>query len=99
MFIRARPAFNGAESGDLAGDAHRLDLHRPISMPASVIPATLSRRLSYSTCASKEVCMPAIGDLAPDFTLRDDQGREVTLSALRGKTIVLWFYPKDDTPG
>jgi peroxiredoxin Q/BCP len=43
--------------------------------------------------------MPAVGDLAPDFTLRDDQGREVTLSALRGKTVILWFYPKDDTPG
>jgi peroxiredoxin Q/BCP len=43
--------------------------------------------------------MPAVGDLAPDFTLRDDQGGEVTLSALRGKTVILWFYPKDDTPG
>ncbi|MGD0674841.1 MAG: peroxiredoxin [Polyangiaceae bacterium] len=39
------------------------------------------------------------GDVAPDFTLTSDEGREVTLSALLGKPIVLFFYPKDDTPG
>lgn len=43
--------------------------------------------------------MPVTGDKAPDFTLTDDRGREVTLSALRGKKVVLFFYPKDDTPG
>lgn len=42
---------------------------------------------------------PAVGQPAPDFTLTDDAGRSVTLSKLRGKTVVLWFYPKDDTPG
>ena len=36
---------------------------------------------------------------APDFTLTSDAGEEVTLSALRGKPVVLYFYPKDDTPG
>ncbi|HEX8071207.1 MAG TPA: thioredoxin-dependent thiol peroxidase [Pyrinomonadaceae bacterium] len=39
------------------------------------------------------------GDTAPDFTARDAQGNEVTLSALRGQNVVLYFYPKDDTPG
>jgi len=39
------------------------------------------------------------GSRAPDFTLPSDQGGEVTLSALRGKKVVLYFYPKDDTPG
>jgi thioredoxin-dependent peroxiredoxin len=39
------------------------------------------------------------GDIAPDFTLPADDGREVTLSELRGKPVVLYFYPKDDTPG
>jgi thioredoxin-dependent peroxiredoxin len=39
------------------------------------------------------------GDEAPDFTLRSDTGAEVTLSSLRGKPVVLYFYPKDDTPG
>ncbi len=39
------------------------------------------------------------GSPAPDFTLASDQGDDVTLSSLRGKKVVLYFYPKDDTPG
>lgn len=39
------------------------------------------------------------GDTAPDFTTRDAEGREVRLSDLRGQKVVLYFYPKDDTPG
>lgn len=38
-------------------------------------------------------------DIAPDFTLPADDGTEVTLSALRGRKVVLYFYPKDDTSG
>jgi len=41
----------------------------------------------------------AAGTPAPDFSLPDDSGRTVTLSALRGKNVVLVFYPGDDTPG
>jgi peroxiredoxin Q/BCP len=41
----------------------------------------------------------AVGTPAPDFSLSDDSGSIVTLSALRGKRIVLVFYPADDTPG
>lgn len=39
------------------------------------------------------------GTTAPDFSLRDDTGRIVSLAALRGKSVVLVFYPGDDTPG
>jgi peroxiredoxin Q/BCP len=39
------------------------------------------------------------GTEAPDFTLPADDGREVTLSSLRGRQVVLYFYPKDDTTG
>jgi peroxiredoxin Q/BCP len=39
------------------------------------------------------------GAPAPDFELTSDEGESVTLSALRGKPVVLYFYPKDDTPG
>jgi len=39
------------------------------------------------------------GKPAPDFTLTSDSGEAVTLSSLRGKPVVLYFYPKDDTPG
>ena len=39
------------------------------------------------------------GDPAPDFTGRDYRGQPVRLSDYRGKTVVLWFFPKADTPG
>jgi thioredoxin-dependent peroxiredoxin len=39
------------------------------------------------------------GDEAPDFTLPDQHGNQVKLSDLRGETVVLYFYPKADTPG
>ena len=43
--------------------------------------------------------MPDLGSEAPDFTLPDQDGNEVTLSDLRGQPVVLYFYPKADTPG
>lgn len=39
------------------------------------------------------------GDYAPEFTLTTDGGGNITLSELKGKNVVLYFYPKDDTPG
>jgi peroxiredoxin Q/BCP len=39
------------------------------------------------------------GQPAPDFTLTSDAGEQVSLSDFRGKPVVLYFYPKDDTPG
>lgn len=39
------------------------------------------------------------GEPAPDFTLESDAGEQISLSGLRGKPVVLYFYPKDDTPG
>ncbi|MCC3751860.1 MAG: thioredoxin-dependent thiol peroxidase [Halorhodospira halophila] len=39
------------------------------------------------------------GQPAPDFTLSDADGKHVTLSALRGQPVVVYFYPKDETPG
>jgi peroxiredoxin Q/BCP len=39
------------------------------------------------------------GDPAPDFTLSDQEGNQVSLSRLRGQNVVLYFYPKADTPG
>ncbi|NJO41816.1 MAG: peroxiredoxin [Cyanobacteria bacterium CRU_2_1] len=41
----------------------------------------------------------SVGTIAPDFTVKDTNGNTVSLSDYAGKTVVLYFYPKDDTPG
>lgn len=43
--------------------------------------------------------MLAAGDTAPDFTLPDQEGNDVSLAELRDQTVVLYFYPRADTPG
>ena len=43
--------------------------------------------------------MIEVGAQAPDFTLRDAQGNAVSLKDYRGKKVVLYFYPRDNTPG
>jgi peroxiredoxin Q/BCP len=46
-----------------------------------------------------DTTMPAVGSPAPDFELPNQDGETVRLSSLRGRPIVLYFYPKADTPG
>ncbi len=43
--------------------------------------------------------MPSVGDPAPDFELESDSGETVSLSDFRGRRAVVYFYPRDDTPG
>jgi thioredoxin-dependent peroxiredoxin len=45
------------------------------------------------------MAMPDVGDKAPAFSLEDQSGETVKLSDFKGKKVVLYFYPKDDTPG
>ena len=52
---------------------------------------------SIPVAVAEEV--PTAGSMAPEFALVDQNGREVTLASLRGKWVVLYFYPKNDTPG
>lgn len=48
----------------------------------------------------QEECMAlAVGTVAPSFTTTTDEGKPVSLSDFKGKVVVLYFYPKDDTPG
>lgn len=49
--------------------------------------------------ATAQAAVPAVGQVAPDFSLSDQQGQVRTLATWRGKWLVLYFYPKNDTPG
>jgi thioredoxin-dependent peroxiredoxin len=49
--------------------------------------------------AADDPAVPAVGSMAPDFTLPSQEGIPISLHGLRGKWVVLYFYPKDQTPG
>ena len=53
----------------------------------------------YKFQPKRRKTMLKIGDAAPDFSLKDKDGKEVKLSDFKGKRVVLYFYPKDNTPG
>jgi peroxiredoxin Q/BCP len=85
--------------------AWRLSRRPPASPPdvsSHVGPSSrgsIPRPADRSAGRRSVVAKPRVGDLAPDFNLLDDRGNEVRLSGLRGRPVVLYFYPKDDTPG
>jgi peroxiredoxin Q/BCP len=58
---------------------------------------TEARAVRYNFSPEEEAMNT--NDKAPDFTLPDENGKEVSLKDFRGKTVVLFFYPKADTPG
>jgi len=60
-------------------------------------PASIASELSNHLRINHD--MLEEGNPAPDFTAQTDSGSSLALSALRGKPVVLYFYPKDDTPG
>ena len=63
-------------------------------------PAAAKKPSSSSAKPSKGATHAlAPGDSAPDFSLESDSGKKVSLADFRGKTLVLYFYPKDSTPG
>lgn len=72
--------------------------------PAPTVPAAPSTGFAPPTIEAEVVPPPPafalkFGDLAPDFELPDQSGQMHKLSQYRGKKVVLYFYPKDDTPG
>ena len=60
---------------------------------------TAARALRYKKERRGEENPMQVNDKAPDFTTVDENGKEVSLKDFRGKTVVLFFYPKADTPG
>lgn len=63
-----------------------------LCLAALILALFASRLLSRPT-------VPSIGSAAPDFTLPSQDGSPVSLKDYRGKWVVLYFYPKDQTPG
>jgi peroxiredoxin len=60
----------------------------------------VARRVARSSITAEQGGMMLNpGDKAPDFVGRDHNGNTVKLSDFKGKTVVLWFFPKADTPG
>ncbi len=64
-------------------------------LPAAALLLTMSRPVVR---AADDV-VPAVGTQAPDFTLSSQEGKKVSLKDFRGQWVVLYFYPKDMTPG
>jgi peroxiredoxin Q/BCP len=76
-------------------------VHSKVQYAAQVFPLARAALVWHcnATLKTHESVMPEISQAAPDFTLPSTSGKEVTLSALKGQPVVLFFYPRDDTPG
>jgi peroxiredoxin Q/BCP len=62
-------------------------------------PKNIKKAAPKIKASAARPMMPAVGSLAPEFALQSDAHGLVSLSKYRGSNIVLYFYPKDDTPG
>jgi len=66
---------------------------------ASLAAAVWGMAARLESLTRGEARMLEPGEMAPDFTVQDHTGKIRKLSDYRGKSVVLWFYPKADTPG
>lgn len=67
--------------------------------PAKPVTKKAAPKAAPKPAAVKMSVSPAVGSIAPEFTLPTDGGGSLSLSELRGRPVVLYFYPRDDTPG
>jgi peroxiredoxin Q/BCP len=64
-----------------------------------VLAAALALSVAYSVVHAAGEPMPSVGQAAPTFTLPSQDGSQIALDSFKGKWVVLYFYPKDMTPG
>lgn len=67
--------------------------------PAVTSVKKVARKTAGTSKSKKAGAMPVVGGAAPDFALQSDVNGMISLSRYRGKNVILYFYPKDDTPG
>src|SRR5262245_17445290 len=92
-----RPAAKRAKKP--AKKAARKPARKAAKKPAARKPAASAVSKTPTMGAAPAMSGLKVGDRAPDFNLATDGGGMLSLSSLRGKNVVLYFYPKDDTPG
>jgi peroxiredoxin Q/BCP len=66
---------------------------------AAPMPSAPAAAASSATAMAPDAPDPLVGQVAPDFTTKAQDGSTVHLSALKGKNVIVYFYPKDETPG
>jgi peroxiredoxin Q/BCP len=72
---------------------------RAISYVVLAAALVLTGLVQAPALFADDPAVPAVGSMAPDFTLPSQEGTPISLHSLRGKWVVLYFYPKDQTPG
>lgn len=72
---------------------------RAVCLLMSVLAALALLAFGYPAVHADEQAVPAVGTVAPNFTLDSQEGKPISLNSYRGKWVVLYFYPKDQTPG
>jgi peroxiredoxin Q/BCP len=70
-----------------------------LAITSCAVLALVLLAVGHKTVRADEGMVPAVGSMAPDFTLNSQEGTPVSLHDFRGKWVVLYFYPKDQTPG
>jgi len=75
-------------------------MHKSILLIAATAVVFVAAALTfYATVHAADQSMPGVGAAAPDFTLPSQDGSQISLDSFHGKWVVLYFYPKDMTPG
>jgi hypothetical protein len=77
----------------------RMDRPQGPDLEWSVTPAMLWTRVRSVIQLLRRPRMLKVGDAAPAFSVPDQNGRTIRLADYRGRRVILWFYPKADTPG
>ncbi|MGA9068669.1 MAG: peroxiredoxin [Terracidiphilus sp.] len=74
-------------------------MNRAVFIVLAVAVVAVVSLVAVRAAAQNEQTLPTVGQVAPTFTLPSQDGSEISLESYRGKWVVLYFYPKDMTPG